>query len=61
MQIEILKFGKPYYECEIAKIDSKIYSERKGEDPQGSLGFERTREVNKRALPKIFNKEGSKT
>jgi len=61
IQIEILTFGNPYYGREIAKIDSKIYSKRKSENPQGSFEFERTRNVDTRALPKIFNKRRSKT
>ena len=54
IQTEILKFGNSYYDREIAKIDSEIYSQRKGENSQGSFGFERARKVDKRTLSKIF-------
>jgi hypothetical protein len=54
MQIEIPKFGNYYHGCEVAKIDSKIYSERESEDSQRSFGFERTGKVNSGALSKIF-------
>jgi len=54
MQIEILKFRNFYYGLEIAKIDSKIHSKRKGENSQRSFGFERARKVDKGTLSKIF-------
>ncbi len=54
MQIEIIKFRNFYYEREIVKIDSKIYSKRKGENSQRSFRFERARKVDKGTLSKIF-------
>jgi len=57
MQIEILKFGNYYHGCKIAKIHQEIYSKRESENSQRNFRFERTREINSRALSKIFNKE----
>jgi len=54
MQIEILKFRNSYYGCEIAKKRPKIYSERKGENSQGSFGFKRTGKVDSRVISEIF-------
>jgi hypothetical protein len=60
MQIEILKFKNSYHGCEVAKIDSKIYSERKSENSQRNFGFERAGKVDPRVIPKIFEKSWQK-
>jgi len=57
LQIGIMKFGSFYYGREITKIDQKIYSKREGKNSQRSFKFERTREVDSRALSEIFNKK----
>jgi hypothetical protein len=57
MQNFVLKFGNSYHGGEIAKIDSKIYSEREGEDSQRNFGFKRTRKVDPRVISKIFERE----
>jgi len=57
MQNEILKFKNFGYENEIAKKHSQIHSQREGSDSPGDLGFERTRKVDPRTLPKIFKEK----
>ena len=57
LEIGIVKFGNFYYGREITKIDQKIYSKRESENSQRSFRFERTREVDSRALSEIFNKK----
>jgi hypothetical protein len=59
MRKNFLNFDFNFYGFgfEIAKIHQEIYSQRESENSQRSFGFERTREINSRALSKIFNKE----
>jgi hypothetical protein len=54
MQNEILKLKNFGYENEIAKKHSQIHSQREGSDSPGDFGFEKTRKVDPRTLPKIF-------
>jgi hypothetical protein len=42
---------------EVAKIDSKIYSERESENSQRNFGFERAGKVDPRVISKIFKRK----
>jgi hypothetical protein len=59
MRKNFLNFAFNFYGpgFEIAKIHQEIYSKRESENSQRNFRFERTREINSRALSKIFNKE----
>jgi len=59
MRKNFLNFDFNFYGFgfEITKIHQEIYSKRESENSQRGFGFERTREINSRALSKIFNKE----